>query len=157
VMTKRRNDNVLALPPLRSDFGTTANTSLVPWSARKSLNKNEKRLIESAHEQWLTIDIIATKARFGTRMIGEIHKHGSLTFDEATSFIVDIKDQPGRSQQHQAYIDQFSERQIQLLAQQALAAIDVSATGIGVEIHRDPHPPDEPEPRPGFLQRVFGK
>jgi len=110
----------------------------------------------------LAIDIISTKARFGASKIGEIHQHASLTFDETTSFIVEIKDRSGRSQQHQAYADQFSERQIQLLAQHLLGVVDVSATGIGVEIHRPPYPPPEPEPplepkrRAGFLQRLLG-
>ena len=152
-MTRKKGNNVLALPPLRSDFGTTADTSLVPWSARKPVTKREKQVIEVAREQWLVIDLTATKARFGDSMIGEIHKHGSLTFDEATSFIMEIKENPGRSQLHQAYIDQFSERQIQLLAQQSLAVIDVSATGIGVEVHRPLYPP---EPPVGLLQRLLG-
>lgn len=154
-MTRKKENNVLALAPLTSDFGSTADTSLVPWSSRKPLNKQEKQLIEVSHEQRLVIDLITTKARFGMSMIGEIHEHGSLTFDEATSFIMEVKERPGRSQLHQAYIDQFSERQIQLLAQQTLAVIDVSATGVGVEVHQSPYPPLEQHV--GFLARLLGE
>jgi hypothetical protein len=151
-MTGKKNDNVLALPPLTSDFGTTANTSLVPWDSRRPLTKAGKRLVEEAHKQRLVIDIITTKARFGASMIGKIHEHGGITFNEATSCLMEIKDQPGRNPQHQAYIDQFTEHQVQLLARQLLAVIDVSATGIGVEVHRDPHPPERPA---GLLKRWF--
>jgi hypothetical protein len=153
-MTRKKENNVLALPPLKSDFGSTADTSLVPWSDRKPINRQEKKLVAVSHEQRLVAELVALKGKYAMTLIGQIHQHGSLTFDESTGFIMDIKEHPGRSEEHQAFIDQFSLRQIQLLAQQTLAVIDVSATGVGVEVHRSPYPlPEEG----GFLVRLFGK
>jgi hypothetical protein len=140
-MTRKKTDNVLALPPLRSDFGSTADTSLVPWSAREPLNRREKRITEESHSQDLVIDLIAQQARFGMTMIGRIHEHGNKTFNGTTEFIMEVKNDSDRTEEHQAYIDQFSQRQIQLLAQQLFAVIDVSATGVGVEVHKSPYPP----------------
>lgn len=154
-MVRKTDDNLLALTPLAADVNVTGNTSLVHWGPRQAPSRDEKELIAVGGKQRLAITIIATKARLGASMITEIHQHGSLTFDGTTGFIMEVKDRPGRSQQHQAYINQFSERQIQLLAQQLLATIDIGAAGIGIEIHKSPYPP-EPERRPGFLQRLFG-
>lgn len=152
-MTRKKTDNVLALAPLRSDFGSTADTSLVPWSARKPLNRREKQMIEEVHRQDLAIDLETQQARFGMTMMRRIHEHGAVSFSEATEFIMDIKEDSGRSEEHQAYIDQFSLRQIQLLAQQTLAVIDISTTGIGIEVHRSPYPPLKE--RHGFWARLL--
>lgn len=152
----KKNDNLLALPPLGSDESATDSTTLVPWSPRGSLTTEEKRVIDLYGKHRLLMGVIAEKARYGTSLIGEIHKHGSLTFDEATSHIMEVKDRSGRSELHQAYIDQFTERQIQLLARQSLGAIEVGATSIGFVIHEDSDPPPLPEPRSGFLQRLLG-
>ena len=153
-MTKRRADNTLALTPLASDFGTTI--SLAPWSSRWALTEDEKRLNEEARMQQLAIEAIAAKARFGASKVGEIHQHASLTFDETVGFVMEVKDRPGRSQQHQAYIDEFTERQVQLLAQHSLGVVDVGATSIGLEVHRDVYSPPGSRRRAGFLQRLFG-
>jgi hypothetical protein len=142
-MTRKKTDNVLALPPLRSDFGSTADTSLVPWSAREPLNRREKRMIEEVHRQDLAIDLEAQQARFGISMMRRIHEHGAVSFSEATEFLMDIKEDSDRSQEHQAYIDQYILRQVQLLAQQTLAVIDITTTNIGVEVHRPPYPPPQ--------------
>jgi hypothetical protein len=152
-MTRKKTDNVLALPPLRSDFGSTADTSLVPRSAREPLNRRERQMIEEVHSQDLAIDLETQQARFGMSMIRRIQEHGALCFSEVTDFIMDIRENSDRSQEHQAYIDQFSQRQIQLLAQQLFAVIDVSATGVGVEVHKSPYPP--PKKPAGLLARLL--
>lgn len=149
----KKNDNLLALPSLGSDEPSVGGTTIVPWSSRGSLTKEEKRVIDLHRKHELLMEVIAEKTRYGTSLIGEIHKHGSLTFDEATGHIMEVKDRSGRSELHQAYIDQFSERQIQLLARQSLGAIEVGATGIGLIIHEDSDPPEQPS---GFLPRLFG-
>jgi len=153
-MARKKDDNVLALTPLASNSSAATNTGLVPRNSFRALTRDEERLIEEDRKQQLAIEIRAAKGRLGMSKIAEVHKHAELTFDEAAGFIVEIKDRPGRSPQLQAYVEQFSERQIQLLAQHLLGVVDVSATGIGMEVHRDPYPP--PERRAGFLERLFG-
>ena len=154
-MTGKTGENVLALARLKTEFGPTTEAGLVPWDDREPLSRMENELIAVSREQRLAISLIAAKARFGTGMISLIHMQGSVTFDKTTRFIMEIKDDAGRSQQHQAYVDQFSERQIQLLAQEVLAVIDVGAASIGQEIHRSAYPPPRAVRR-GLLARLFG-
>lgn len=152
-MSKKKTDNVLALPPLKSETGGRTGTSLTLQNTRDALDRREKRIIEESHTQDLVIDLRTQQARFAMTMIGMIHEHGSMTFSEATEMIMDVKDNSDRSQEHQAYIDQFSLRQIQLLAQETLAMIDVVATTIGEEVHRSP---DDPARQPvGLLAQLL--
>lgn len=158
-MTKK-GDNVLALPPMKSGFSPGSGTGLDPHASNRPLRKREKQIIRLSQEQRSVMELTADNARFGMTMISRIHEHASLTFEETAAYIVDTRNQPGRDEEHQAYIDQFSLRQIQLCAQQMLAVIDVSATGIGMEIHRSLYPPpeDPPSEEPkGFFARLFGK
>lgn len=157
-MAKKKNDNVLALAPLSSDLNMT-HGGLQAWNRRWEPTEGERQLTEEARTQQRAIDVIATKARFAESKVGEIHQHAIQVFDETNSLIMEAKERPGRSAQHQAYMDQFSERQVQLLAQHSLGLVEVSATGIGAEVHRSPYPPPEkpkPAKRPGLLQRLLG-
>ena len=156
-MTGKRNDNSLHMPPHTSRSAATTDVDLALWSSRQPSNRSDKRLIDEARKRQLAMYIIDTQTRFGLSRIAEIHRHASLVFDETCGFILEAKDQPGRSPQHQAYVDEFSERQVQLLAQTSLAMSDVGATSIGIEIHQSPYPPpSEPARRPGFWQRLLG-
>lgn len=157
-MTKK-TDNVLALPPMKSDFSPVAGTGLASQASNRQLDKREKQITELSREHRSVMELTADNARFGMTMIGKIHEHASSTFEETITYIVDTRNQPGRDDEHQAYIDQFSLRQIQLCAQQMLAVIDVGATGVGMEIHRSLYPPPEeaPENGTGFFARLFGK
>ena len=155
-MATKKTDNILALAPLPSGFDTATSVSLAPWNSRRPRNQDEKRLIDEAYKRQLAMNIIGTQERFGESKIAEIHRHASQVFDETTGFILEVKDQPGRSPQHQACVEQFCLRQVQLYAQQSFALIDVGATGIALEVHRDPYPPPEPERRHGFLERLLG-
>jgi hypothetical protein len=146
-MARRKDNNVLGLAPPSSDFGSVG-TEIVPWGSRWEMSKEDERINQEAQLHRRAIEIIESKVRLGTFKIGEIHQHAMQTFEETTSFIVEIKDQAGRSQQHQAYIDQYSERHIQLLAQHLMGITDVGATAVGKEVYRSPYPPPEPEPKP---------
>ena len=69
----------------------------------------------------------------------------------------EIKDQPDRTQEHQAYVDQFSVRQIQLLAQHTFAAIDIGASGVANEADLSPYPPTpKPKMQVGWLGQLLG-
>lgn len=155
-MTRKKIDNPLALSPLASSSGSIADSSLAPWHMRRGPTDDQKRLIETDKTQRLVINLTAAKACLGANMIGTIHRHGAETFANTTECIMEIRQQQGRSRQHQAYIDQFSERQTQLLAQHMLAAIQTSAIEIGAEMHNDPSQP-KPARRAGLLERLFGK
>jgi hypothetical protein len=155
-MTRKSNGNVLALPPLAPDSGLTASASLMPWSPHHARTREQKRMLEHGDTQMLAIGVTAAKTCYGDDKIGEIHRHVAAEFDETVNCIIAIKDRPGRTPQHQAFVDQFCEHSIQLLAQHSFGVLEVGAAGIGMIVHETPYPPPEPEPRPGFLQRVFG-
>ena len=156
-MARETNDNVLGLAPLSSEFGTATHLGLGLWSSHQSLTQDERQLIDEARKRQLAIDIISTQARFAVSKINEMHQHASGMFDTTCNLIIEIKDRLDRDAQHQAYIDQFSEHQIRLLAQHSLAMIEMGATNIGTELHQSPYPPSSSGPkRPaGFLQRLF--
>ena len=153
-MTRKRNGNVLGLPSLAPGSGLVDSANLMPWSPHHARTKEQKRMLERGETQMLAIGITSAKICYGGDKIGEIHRHVNAQFDETVNCVMEIKDLPGRTPQHQAYVDQFCERSIQLLAQHSLGVLEVGAAGIGMIVHEDPYPP--PEPRTGFLQRVFG-
>lgn len=157
-MTRKKSDNILALAPLSPDLNASGNLSLAPWSSRRKRTREEQRLVEEAYKRQLAMDIKATEARFAATKIAEIHRHAVKTFDQTSGFILEVKDQPDRSPQHQAYMDQFGERLVQLFAQQLLATVDVGATSIAIEVHASPYPEPEPEPerRVGLFRRLLG-
>jgi hypothetical protein len=155
-MARKRSNDVLAPRSLSLGFGTIPDDESLTWGRRHALTKDEQCLIEGSRKQNLAIEISRAKALHGASRILEIHECAALAFDDTSCFIMELKDRPGRSQWHQAFTDQFYERQMQLLARHMLSLVEVAATDIGMIVHEDPYPPPEPEPRPGFLQRVFG-
>ena len=158
-MSTKKPSDALGLAPIASEL-SPASASLVPWRSRRSLSVGEKRLTEEEQRQLLTIDIIAVKGRFGATKIEQIHRHGAQAFSEGLAAIYEIKDQAGRSQEHQQVVDAFMARQVQLLAQHELGVVDASATNIGEVVYRSVEPPPPPPPPPmrrvGLVERLFG-
>ena len=150
-MARKRNNDVLALRSVSLGFGTIPDDESLNWGRRFALTKDERCLIEGGRKQNLSIELSRAKALHGASRFVEIHKCAAMAFDDTSCFIMELKDRPGRSQQHQAFADQFYERQTQLLARHMLSLVEVAASDIGRIVHQPP-----PEPRPGFLQRVFG-
>jgi hypothetical protein len=97
---------------------------------------------------------VRAKAVHAMQLIADIHKEGVATFDEAMGYILTIKDGQ-RTKEHQAYIDEFSTRAIQLMGRHLLATAEVAATNIGVEVHRTLYPPQARE-TPSIWKRLFG-
>ena len=153
----KNDNNVLALPPLKSEFSPTANTSIVPHAGGRAQEKRERQIIEISNEQRIVMEHTSYKAQLGMVMVEKIQEQGIHTFSETAAYILEIKNQPGRDTELQTYINQFSLRQTQILAQQVLGIIDVAGTGIGMEVHRPLYPErEEPTDRPGFFRRIFG-
>lgn len=158
-MTKK--NNVLALPPMKSDYNTAVNTGDASHAGGYVIQKREKEIIDLSAEQSTVMKHTTALAQQGITLVGSIQQHGSQVFDETSAFIIDVKQQPNRDAEHQSYIDQFSERQIQMLAQQVLGIMEVGAVGIGMEVHRSLYPEypkrdQQPDEKKGFFKRVFG-
>ena len=152
----KNDSNVLALPPLKSEFSPTANTSIVPQAGGRAPEKRERQIIDISNEQRIVMEHTSYKAQLGMAMLEKIQEHAIHTFSETAAYIMAIKNRPGRDSELQTYINQFSLRQTQILAQQVLGIIDVAGTGIGMEVHRSLYPePEEHADQPGFFRRIF--
>ena len=151
-MAGKKNTYPLSQMPSASDF----TDGLVSWPGpNRTLSKLAKGIIETGREQQLAEAVLSAKFRFAQIKIGELHEHGALVFDRTTDFIMGIKEQSGRSREHQAYIDHFTARKIALLDQHLLKLDDAGATAIAHQAYLPPYP--EPEPERGFWDRVFGR
>ncbi|MCL5960829.1 MAG: hypothetical protein M1358_16270 [Chloroflexi bacterium] len=151
----KNGESLLGLVPVTSGPNSPSNGSLAPISAQRSLSRDEQRTLDEYHKEILVIDATAHKTLFGMTKIGQIHQHGALKFDETTGYILNIKNQ-SRGREHQAYVNEFSAHQIQMLAGHLIGAMEVGGTNIGMEVHRSLYPlPEPPEPR-SLWKRLFG-
>ena len=162
-MTTKAEPNVLELASQVSDL-SAAGTSLMPRRDRWELIEGEKQITEQERGELLIIDINAVKGCYAVTKIEQIVRHSARAYDEALSAIIEIKEQPGRSEQHQAYVDAFAKLQVQLLVKHELEVIDASMINIGAVARRSsewppsrpPAPPNPPKRHVGLLERFFG-
>ena len=148
----------------RSYFGYTMSDSLSHTAVTTSLTRFEPRaalapraavLVEEAAIQNLTIEAQAVKTGFAMSKIGELHQHGAHVFDDTLTEIVEVKEQ-SRGREHQAIVDEFTQRQISMFGRQTLGALEVGGTVIAREIHRGLYVEPLPPRRRGFFARLFG-
>lgn len=147
----QHKDSVLDLP----DEAGSSNwgNSLTLYNARNEMTtRDERKIGEEYRKQALVIDRQAAKTIFGMTKIGEINRHAAQTFDDTVGFIVTAKAE-ARGKEHQAYVDEFANRQIQMFARHMFGTLEVGATNIGVEINRSLYMTASPR---GFFGRVFG-
>jgi hypothetical protein len=144
----KKNEDVVALVP-----APDLSTALAPLSTRHGLTAAEKGIIDESYKQRLAIEAIRVKEDFGTNKIAEIHFHVNSKFDETAGGMIEAKNRPGRSKEHQEYVDQFTRHQMNMLAQHLSGVLEVSASNIGMILHQSAYPP-EPE-RQGLLSRLL--
>jgi len=152
-MTKKE-ESILGLAPLNqaSNFGD--NGHMLALESMRPANRDEQWILDEHHKQTFIMEGSKAKTVYAMKLISEIHKEGVTTFDEATSYILTIMDEQ-RTKEHQAYVDEFCTRGIQMMGRHLLATMEVGATNIGLEVHRSLYPPAPQEP-PGILKRIFG-
>ena len=149
-MTKKQ-ESVLGLAPIDQ----WENTSIVSMGSVRPSNHDEQWILDEYHKQTFVMQGVRAKTEHAMQLIADIYKEGVSTFDEATGYILEVKDGQ-RTKEHQAYVDEFCTRELQMLGRHLLASVEVGATNIGVEVHRSLYPPVVRE-KPGFWKRVFGK
>jgi hypothetical protein len=150
----KKPENLLGLAPLSHQPGFRDHGPIVPVETRRPANQDERWIVDEYQKQALVMQGVEAKAVRAMKLIAEIHKEGLATFDEATGHIIHAKaDQ--RIKEHQAYIDEFSTREIQLMGRHLLATLEVAATNIGVEVHRTLYPPF-PREATSVWKRLFG-
>jgi hypothetical protein len=153
-MTKTE-ESLFALTPLAQapSFGNYG--QMVAMEQTRPSNREEQWVFDEYHKQTLIMEGLEIKTVQAMKLIGEIHKEGTATFDEAVAFILSIKDEQ-RGKEHQAYVDEFCIRGLQMMGRHLLATMEVGATNIGVEVHRSLYPSVPPEKPPSLLKRIFG-
>jgi hypothetical protein len=149
----KKQESMLGLAPLSHGLNFGDHGHIVAIDAVQPSNREEQWLVDEYRKQILIMAGVEAKAIHAMKLIAEIHKEGVATFDEATDRILSIKAEQ-RTKEHQAYIDEFSTREIQLMGRHMLATLEVAATNIGVEVHRTLYPP--PPPATSWWQRIFG-
>jgi hypothetical protein len=155
-MSKKKEENALGLPALVSDTDLGNIGSLTPWSGGRTLTNTERGLLDEASSQKLAISCIFEKTVFGMSQIAEMEQHALATFDDSISFFMDVKYREGRSKEHQAYIDAFTERLSQMSAKHMFGSLELGASGIASIVHSSPYPPPPPSRRRGLLERLLG-
>lgn len=156
-MKTTKESDVFGLSNASTAYGLSIFDQAFPATPARSLSKDEQRVCDEWNKQMLVIDSQTDKTTFGTTKIGEIHRHGTLTFHESVAYVLDLKSEAA-NKEHQNYMDEFTKRQLQMLGRHVLGAIEVGSSHIGAEIHRPLYPEPEPEtPEPRSLwQRLFG-
>jgi len=147
---KKKQESVLGLAPV--DQGE--NGQIVPLSSARPSNQDEQWTLDEYHKQTFVMQGVRAKTVHAMQLIADIHKEGVSTFDEATGYILTIKDNQ-RTKEHQAYVDEFCTREIQMLGRHMLASVEVGATNIGSEVYRSLYPPVREEER-SLWKRIFG-
>ena len=151
----RKEESLFGLAQIPAKQESGANTQLMPFEPGRGLSRMEEKVVEQLHVQKLVIEAQTNKTVFGMSQIAFLHEHAATTFDHALDVVFTIKEQT-RSKEHQAYVDEFTARQLSMFGREMLGAIDVGATNIAFEVHRSLFPePDTPEP-PSWWKRTFG-
>jgi hypothetical protein len=150
----KKEESILGLTPLAQGPGFGDNGHMVAVASTRPANRDEQWVFDEHHKQVLIMEGFEVKAIQAMKLIAEIHKEGTATFNEASAFILVIKEEQ-RGKEHQAYVDEFCIRGLQMMGRHLLATMEVGATSIGVEVHRSLYLPSSPEPR-GLLKRLFG-
>ena len=150
----RKDDSIFGLAPVAQTPTYNGNGRLVPYQPGRALTKEELRIIAEWEKEQLVIDVTTAKAACGMQKIGEVHQHAATIFDETAGYILAVKAEQ-RGKEHQAYVDEFSTRQLQMFGRQMLGTVESATYNIGVEIHRSLYFQTEEE-KHSFLQRLFG-
>jgi hypothetical protein len=150
----KKQESILGLVPLAQgpNFGDSGH--IVTLGATRASNRDEQWVLDEYQKQALIMVGVEAKAVHAMKLIAEIHKEGVVTFEEAAGYIQAIQASQ-RGKEHQAYLDEFSKRAIQLMGRHLLATAEVAATNIGVEVHRTLYPPPLRE-TPSMWKRIFG-
>lgn len=146
----KKQESVLGLAPI--DQGE--NTSIVSIGSVRPSNQDEQWILDEHHKQTFVMVGVRAKTVHAMQLIADIHKEGVSTFEEATGYILAVKDSQ-RTKEHQAYVDEFCTREIKMLGRHLLASVEVGATNIGSEVYRSLYPP-VPVGERGFWKRLFG-
>ncbi len=156
--TKTKESDFFGLSTTTTAFGLSTNGMSFLTSPGRDLSRDEQHICEEWNKQMMVIDAQADKTAFATTKIGEVHRHGALTFSTTLEYVLALKEE-AEGEEYQLYMAEFSKRQLQMLGRHMLGAVEVGSSHIGGEIHRSLYPPPEPPPPPeprSLWKRLFG-
>ena len=150
----------LDLPALPPTTAFSGDNSLQLFTDVKTISVHEKIIVENLHEQALTAEGYAIKAKLGEHLTGEVNIAATLEFQKVRAAIQEIEEESAE----QPYLDlqrQFDLHILQLSARSLASIATVTNTNIGQEVNRSPELTLEqlravyPVPK-GVFQRLFG-
>lgn len=155
----RKDPNVLGLAPLNQNgngvviYGAAATTSGPPSQAQQQIHAETQKQIVVIQQQRLKVEI-------ATHEIAQMHQTSAQEFHDTVAQLSALKE-AARGKDYQALVDEFCQRDAQLVAQHLFGATEVSARNIGMETARPVYREDEPiivkvEEKRNWLQRLAG-
>jgi hypothetical protein len=120
----------------------------------RAITRRERQILDTFHEEVLVIDATEAKAEFGMYKLDQMQERASDLFGDTVSFILQNKEE-ARGTEAEAYVAEFTTRQIQMYARHMLGTLEVAGTRIGEEVHRSLSLPSEE--RKGFWARVLDR
>lgn len=152
----KKNESILSLPAMTSDYLSGHSDVLVPTNETYGVNADRNIVLAESYRQRVAIESIQVKTICAMDQVQEIDQHADTNFIGLVEFVLQNKESKENTS-CQPYIDEWSQRLIQVSAQQFLGTIKIATTAIAQEVARSPYPPiPEPEERKGFLERLFG-
>ncbi len=125
---------------------------LMPTGTQRSLSKREKQVIKEQHYNQTVMRAQAEKAALGMQYTEALEVGAMTTFDDGVGRILAIKDAPGKTDEHQAYVSAFSGHLISAFHNHLLALTHAGVYAIAREVDRDLYREEEPR----WARRVFG-
>ena len=153
----KKNESILSLPAMTSDYILGPSDVLVPDNESSSVYIDKRKIHAEGYRQRVATDAITHKSKYALDRAQEIDQHAHTNFISLVEYVIQNKEQKENTN-CQPYIDEWSHRLIQVGAQQLYGIIKIASTAIAQELARSPYPP-VPDPdleKPSFLQRLLG-
>ena len=149
----KKSKSLLELSPISVDAGLASSNNQNALDEINIFSSNSRLIGNEAQKQKSAIDALTKKALYGMDRIAEIDRQAGDVFEETARRIMTTKREV-QGQDHQKHIEEFSHRLVQMSARHMLGVVEIGATGIALEVHRSPYPP-EPE-RQSLIKRLLG-
>jgi hypothetical protein len=154
----KKNENFLSLPAMTSDYLFGHADIMAPSNETSGMNTDRRKVMAESNLQRVAMDSIRVKTICAMDQVQEINQHADTNFISFVEYVIQNKEK-NENTNCQPYIDEWTQRLIQVGAQQYLGTIKIATTAIAQEVARSPYPPIieiEPEKSKGLLQRILG-
>jgi len=152
----KKHDSMFKIPPNEAISKPTPNENLIQYKPAHSMTREERRTVDELNKQILVEVGTGAKTVKAMRLATYIHKKGAINFDDAGRYIIGLKTSGEREEEHQAFIDEFCTREMQVLGRHLLGTMEIGVASI-VEIVQMPLYLEKEDPEFRSLwERIFG-